>query len=177
MNDASTDTGSARPVMTVERHELRNRKTTSTVSSAPSISASCDVAHRVARRARRRRGRRRARRRRAASAGSRRPARAIASATCGGAVALRLLDVDADGFLAVEERQRARLLGAVARRRRPRRAGRAARRARRRRAARSPRRLEPAAQPDRALVELAVEPADRRREVLRLQRLHDLRRR
>ena len=40
MNDASTETGSARPVMTVERHELRNRNTTSTVSSAPSISAS-----------------------------------------------------------------------------------------------------------------------------------------
>jgi hypothetical protein len=35
---ASTDTGSARPVMTVERHELRNRNTTSTVSRAPSIS-------------------------------------------------------------------------------------------------------------------------------------------
>ena len=41
MNDASTDTGSARPVITVERHELRNRKTTSTVSAAPSMSASC----------------------------------------------------------------------------------------------------------------------------------------
>ena len=39
-NDASTDTGSARPVITVERHEFRKRKTTSTVSSAPSISAS-----------------------------------------------------------------------------------------------------------------------------------------
>jgi hypothetical protein len=40
-NDASTDTGSARPVMIVERHEFRNRKTTSTVSAAPSTSASC----------------------------------------------------------------------------------------------------------------------------------------
>ena len=40
MKDASTDTGSARPVMTVERQELRNRNTTSTVSSAPSTSAS-----------------------------------------------------------------------------------------------------------------------------------------
>ena len=39
-NDASTETGSARPVMTVERQELRKRKTTSTVSSAPSTSAS-----------------------------------------------------------------------------------------------------------------------------------------
>ena len=46
-NDASTDTGSARPVMTVERHEFRNRKTTATVSAAPSISASCDAEHRV----------------------------------------------------------------------------------------------------------------------------------
>ena len=44
MNEASTETGSARPVMTVERHELRNRNTTSTVSSAPSISASCTSA-------------------------------------------------------------------------------------------------------------------------------------
>ena len=34
------DTGSARPVITVERQELRKRNTTSTVSSAPSISAS-----------------------------------------------------------------------------------------------------------------------------------------
>ena len=46
-NDAMTETGSARPVMTVERHELRNRKTVSTVSSAPSTSALCDVADRV----------------------------------------------------------------------------------------------------------------------------------
>ncbi len=38
MKAASTETGSARPVMTVERHELRNRKTTSTVRSAPSKS-------------------------------------------------------------------------------------------------------------------------------------------
>src|ERR1035437_6186856 len=36
----STDTGSARQVMTVERHEFRKRNTTSTVSSAPSTSAS-----------------------------------------------------------------------------------------------------------------------------------------
>ena len=38
---ATTETGSAIPVMTVERHELRNRNTTSTVSSAPSISVPC----------------------------------------------------------------------------------------------------------------------------------------
>ncbi len=41
MNDASTLTGSASPVITVERQELRKRNTTSTVSSAPSMSASC----------------------------------------------------------------------------------------------------------------------------------------
>ena len=40
MNEASTQTGSARPVITVERQEFRNRNTTSTVSGAPSISAS-----------------------------------------------------------------------------------------------------------------------------------------
>ncbi len=43
MNDASTETGSASPVITVERHEFRNRNTTSTVSSAPSSSASCTL--------------------------------------------------------------------------------------------------------------------------------------
>ena len=43
MNDASTDTGSARPVMTVERQELRKRNTTSTVRMAPSINASCTL--------------------------------------------------------------------------------------------------------------------------------------
>ena len=43
-NDASTDTGSARPVITVERHELRKRNTTSTVSAAPSTSALCTLA-------------------------------------------------------------------------------------------------------------------------------------
>jgi hypothetical protein len=36
---ASTLTGSASPVMTVERHEFRNRNTTRIVSTAPSISA------------------------------------------------------------------------------------------------------------------------------------------
>jgi hypothetical protein len=38
MNDAITDTGSARPVMTVERHDFRKMKTTRIVSSAPSKS-------------------------------------------------------------------------------------------------------------------------------------------
>ena len=41
MNAASTETGSARPVMTVERQELRKKKTTSTVRSAPSTSVVC----------------------------------------------------------------------------------------------------------------------------------------
>ena len=45
-NDASTDTGSASPVMTVERHEFRNRNTTATVSAAPSSSASCTLCDR-----------------------------------------------------------------------------------------------------------------------------------
>jgi len=40
---ASTDTGRASPVMTVERHELRNRNTTSTVSTAPSMRALCTL--------------------------------------------------------------------------------------------------------------------------------------
>ena len=40
MKLASTDTGKASPVMTVERQELRNRNTTSTVRMAPSMSAS-----------------------------------------------------------------------------------------------------------------------------------------
>ncbi len=43
MNDAITETGRARPVMTVERHELRKRKTTSTVRNAPSTSVSCTL--------------------------------------------------------------------------------------------------------------------------------------
>jgi hypothetical protein len=38
---ASTETGSASPVITVDRQEFRKMKTTSTVSSAPSSSASC----------------------------------------------------------------------------------------------------------------------------------------
>ena len=44
MKLASTEIGSAKPVITVERHELRNRNTTSTVSSAPSMSVLCTLA-------------------------------------------------------------------------------------------------------------------------------------
>ena len=40
MKLASTEIGSATPVITVDRHEFRNRNTTSTVSAAPSKSAS-----------------------------------------------------------------------------------------------------------------------------------------
>ena len=47
-NEAITETGSARPVMTVERHEFRNRNTTSTVSAAPSSSAHCTSATELA---------------------------------------------------------------------------------------------------------------------------------
>jgi hypothetical protein len=39
MKPASTEIGSARPVITVERHELRNTSTTRMVRIAPSISA------------------------------------------------------------------------------------------------------------------------------------------
>ena len=44
MKLASADTGNARPVMTVERQEFKNRNTTSTVSSAPSMSVSSTFA-------------------------------------------------------------------------------------------------------------------------------------
>ncbi len=43
MKLASTEMGSATPVMTVERHEFRKRNTTSTVSRAPSSRASSTV--------------------------------------------------------------------------------------------------------------------------------------
>ena len=111
-NDAMTDTGSARPVMTVERQELRNRKTVSTVSTAPSMSAVCDVGDRV--------GHALAgvadevqldaRRQRLRDVVDLRPA--PPSATCRRAVALGLLDVDADRVLRREQRLRARLFDA-----------------------------------------------------------------
>ena len=111
-NEAMTETGSARPVMTVERQEFRNRNTISTVSSAPSTSAACDVGDRV----------RDARAGVADDARASRPAGSVcwicvdlvAHGVGDGrrAVALGLLDVDADGLLAVEQRGRARLLGA-----------------------------------------------------------------
>ena len=100
--------------MTVERHELRNRNTTSTVSSGALDQRLLDVARPS--RATRIAGV-------AHDVAASRPSGSvlwisstcarIASATCGRAVALRLLDVDADRLLAVEERRRARLLGAV----------------------------------------------------------------
>ena len=41
MNAAMTEIGSVRPVMTVERHELRNRNTMKTVSRPPRTSVTC----------------------------------------------------------------------------------------------------------------------------------------
>ncbi len=75
-NEASTLTGSASPVMTVDRQELRNRNTTSTVSSAPWTSASSTL--RTARRTRVPASRTISSR---ASAGSRCRSRATSSAT------------------------------------------------------------------------------------------------
>ena len=43
-----TDTGRVRPVMTVERHELRKVKTTSTVRMRADEERGLDVLHRVA---------------------------------------------------------------------------------------------------------------------------------
>ena len=131
-NDASTDTGSASPVMTVERHELRKRKTTSTVRIAPSTSASSTSAHRVAHALagvahdldRRPRRQRRAERRRAAPSRRRLTVRR--------AVALRLHDVEPDRLAPVVQRGRAPLGGAGLAPWRPGRADRARRRAARR---------------------------------------------
>ena len=82
--------------MTVERHEFRNRKTTSTVSTAPSISASSTLRDRVldARAGVAHDAQRHARP--AASSGSPRPLLAHRVGDRGGAEALRLDDVDAD---------------------------------------------------------------------------------
>ena len=99
---------------------------------------------------------------------------ADALADFGGAVAVGLDDVDADGVAPVEQRRRARLLGAVDG------VGHVAQPNQLAVAlgdddAREIRgRVEPAEQADGALVERAVEPAHRRGQVLRLQRLHDL---
>ena len=178
-NEASTETGSARPVITVERHELRNRNTTSTVSAAPSISASSTLAHRVLDARRRRRARR------AASTPGRQRLLDLVDACadlarpppwCCSRVGLH--DVDADGFLVVVQRRRCAALRWRRARRRRRRAGPRGRCdcattscAKSAGASRRP------LQPDGPLVELPFEPADRRGQVLRLQRLHDLRRR
>ncbi len=174
MKLASTEIGSATPVITVERHEFRNRNTTSTVSTAPRNNASSTLL----------------------TAWSTRTPESFTrsifvpfgsvgsicvetiadpSRDVRRAVALRLLDVDADRFLAVVQRERARLL----------------RRVLDRRDLPEPnelsvaigddevlelrRILETAAQTNRALVERAVHAAHRRGEVLRLKRLHHLR--
>ena len=92
-----------------------------------------------------------------------------------GAEALRLLDVETDRLIAVEHGGGARLLGAVARIGNVAEADHAALRLRDRQPGEVRRLLQPALETDRALLELTVEAAHRRREVLRLQGLHDLR--
>ena len=92
----------------------------------------------------------------------------------GRAVAVRLLDVDADRFLAVVERERARLLGRVLDRRHLAETRDHAVAVRDDEVVELRRVLETAAQANRALVERTVHPANRRREVLRLQRADDL---
>ena len=102
-NEASTDTGSARPVMTVERHELRNRNTTSTVSAAPSTSAFCTSATELVTRGPVSRATTNS-----TPGGSVRldgvDLLADARADVGGAGAVGLDDVDADGVAAVVDR-------------------------------------------------------------------------
>ena len=165
--------------MTVERHEFRKRNTTSTVSSAPSIERLLDVAHRVL----------------DALAGVAHHSSFVPggsvfcelvdlragspSLTVRRAVALRLHDVDADRLLAVEERRRARLLGAVVDVGDLAEPDELAVALRRRRAARSPPACSrrPSRRIDAARRACPSTLADRRREVLRPQRLHHLRRR
>ena len=165
--------------MTVERHELRNRNTTSTVSSAPRPAPPPRCARRASTRGRRSPSPRRS----SCPSGSvfcdlLDPLAARRRPTVGGAVALGLLDVDADRFRAVEERERARLLGAVAARRPPGRAGSAAPfRSATTSCAKS---AGPSSRPRSRIARSSSWPVhapDRRREVLRLQRLHHLRRR
>jgi hypothetical protein len=108
-NAASTDTGSARPVITVERHELRKRNTTSTVSAAPSTSVYWTSSTERATRSP-------ASRTTSMPVPAGRPpaAREALLHRVGhgrGAVPLRLDDVEADGLAPVEERGAAALRG------------------------------------------------------------------
>ena len=112
-NEASTDTGSARPVMTVERQELRNRNTTATVRAAPSNERALDARHRI--------GHAHAAvlhdAQSVTPAGSvgldLRHARAHLLGDGGGAEPRGLQDVDAHRLVVVVEGEGSRLLGAV----------------------------------------------------------------
>ena len=137
MKLASTEIGKATPVITVDRHEFKNTKTTSTVSSAPSNSASstfstacvdahAGILHEIDLGPRRQ------------SLLDLRETIAHAGRDVGRAVAVRLLDVDADCFLAVEQRQRPRLFRPVLDRRDLAESNRADRCGRRRRGCRTP---------------------------------------
>ncbi len=109
---AITETGRARPVITVERQELRKRNTTSTVSSAPSTSAFSTSS--TERSTRSPASRTTLMSTPAGSVGRSSSTFALMRfATSAVRVALGLDDVEADGLLAVEEGERARLLGAV----------------------------------------------------------------
>ena len=174
MKLASTEIGSATPVMTVERHEFRNTNTTRTVRIAPRNSASSTLL----------------------TAWSTRTPESFTSSILvpfgrvfsicvkpiahlrrdvGRAVATRLLDVDADGFLVVVQRERPRLFRRVL-------DGRDLAETNELTVAVGHDEivelrgiLQATAKANRALVECAVHASDRGREVLRLQRLHDLR--
>ena len=108
-------------------------------------------------------------------AGSRRPWLRICVGDGGRAEAGGLEDVDADGLFVVVRGERTRLFGRVADVGQIAEPDDAALVLRDDELLEVGRRIEPALQPDRALVELPFEPADRRRQVLRLQRLNDLR--
>ena len=172
-NEASTDTGSARPVMTVERHELRNTNTTSTVSSGAFDQGVLHVGHRVgdARPGVARDHELDARRQRLLDVVDLGP---DAGADVGGAGAVGLDDVDADRVAAVEHRGRPRLLGRVFGHRDVAQADQPSAALRHDQPGEVGRAVEAAAQADRALGHRLVDAADRRRQVLRLQRLHHL---
>ena len=172
-NDASTDTGSARPVMTVERQELRNRNTTATVRAAPSRSAALDARHRIghAHAAVLHDTQGHAGRQRGLDLGH---ARAHLLGDGGGAEPRGLQDVDADRLVVVEEREGSRFFGAVLD------VGHVAQPHDASAGLRDDDvlelggRVQPSLQADRALIQLAFEPPDRHGQVLRLQRLHHL---
>ena len=173
MKEASTLTGSARPVMTVERQELRKRNTTSTVSSAPSISASLHVPHRVVHpQAGVLHDLQLHPRRHALLQRGDPPVNHVGHLSR--AVALGLEDLDADGLAAVERGESPALLGAVAHLGDLAQPDDLAVPLRHDQPLEVRGRVEPPLEPDGALLQRAVEPPDRRGQVLRLERLHHL---